>query len=30
MYKFNLVEKEILATDDQAREVLLLVLVGWI
>lgn len=30
MYKFNLVEKEIIATDDQALEVLLMVLIGWI
>ena len=30
MYKFNLVEQEILKTDDQALEVLLMVLIGWI
>lgn len=30
MYEFNLVEKEILTTDDQALEVLLMVLVEWI
>lgn len=29
-YKFNLVEQEILTTDDQGLEVLLMVLVGWI
>ena len=30
MYKFNLVEKEILTTQDQALETLLMVLIGWI
>ena len=30
MYEFNLVEREILATDDQALETLLMVLIGWI
>lgn len=30
MYKFNLVEQEILNTDDQALETLLMVLIGWI
>lgn len=30
MYEFNLVEKEILVTDDQALETLLMVLIGWI
>ena len=30
MYKFNLVEQEILSTNDQGLEVLLMVLIGWI
>lgn len=30
MYKFNLVEQEILSTQDQALETLLMVLIGWI
>ena len=30
MYEFNLVEKAILTTDDQALETLLMVLIGWI
>lgn len=30
MYKFNLVEREIITTDDQALETLLMVLIGWI
>ena len=30
VYEFNLVEKEILVTDDQALETLLMVLIGWI
>ena len=30
MYKFNLVEQEIINTTDQGLEVLLMVLIGWI
>ena len=30
MYEFNEVEMAILNTDDQALEVLLMVLIGWI
>lgn len=30
MYKFNLVEQEILTTTDQGLETLLMVLIGWI
>lgn len=30
MYEFNLVEREILTTNDQALETLLMVLIGWI
>ena len=30
MYEFNEVEKEILTTQDQGLEVLLMVLIGWI
>ena len=30
MYKFNLVEREIITTTDQGLEVLLMVLIGWI